>query len=94
MLETTHAIIRRAGEKLGLDKKTVEEILQTDAEHVFDIALDDGQSFKAYRVQHSNKRGPYKGGIRFHPEVNIDEVRALATLMSFKTAIVGLPLGG
>lgn len=94
MLETTHASIRRAAQKLGLDEATTEKILQTDAEHVFDVTLDDGQSFKAYRVQHNNKRGPYKGGIRFHPEVDIDEVRALATLMSFKTAIIGLPLGG
>ena len=94
MLETTHAVIRRAGKKLGLDEDTINEVLKTDAEHLFDIALDDGRSFKAYRVQHNNKRGPYKGGIRFHPEVNIDEVRALATLMSFKTAIVDLPLGG
>lgn len=94
MLETTHAIIRRAGKKLGLDDKIVEAILRTNAEHVFEVSLDDGRSFKAYRVQHNNKRGPYKGGIRFHPEVDIDEVRALATLMSFKTAIVGLPLGG
>ena len=94
MLETTHATIRRAGKKLGLDEATIEEILQTNAEHVFDIELSDGRNFKAYRVQHNNKRGPYKGGIRFHPEVNIDEVRALATLMSFKTAAVGLPLGG
>jgi len=94
MLETTHAIIRRAGKKLGLDDAAIDTVIKTDAEHVFDIELSSGQSYKAYRVQHSNKRGPYKGGIRFHPEVNIDEVRALATLMSFKTAIVGLPLGG
>lgn len=45
-------------------------------------------------MQHSNKLGPYKGGIRFHPNVDIDEVRALATLMSFKTAAAGLPMGG
>lgn len=94
MLETTHAIIKRAGQKIGLDEGTINKILATDAEHVFDVTLDDGRIFKGYRVQHNNKRGPYKGGIRFHPDVNIDEVRALATLMSFKTAIVGLPLGG
>lgn len=94
MLETTHASIKRAGQKLGLDEKTVDEILKTNAEHVFDIQLSDGKSYKAYRVQHNNKRGPYKGGIRFHPDVDLDEVRALATLMSFKTAAVGLPLGG
>jgi glutamate dehydrogenase (NADP+) len=94
MLETTHAIIKRAGHKLGLDEKTINGVLQTNAEHVFDIELSDGKSYPAYRVQHNNKRGPYKGGIRFHPDVDIDEVKALATLMSFKTAIVGLPLGG
>ncbi|MEI6237025.1 MAG: Glu/Leu/Phe/Val dehydrogenase, partial [Candidatus Saccharibacteria bacterium] len=63
-------------------------------EHIFEITLKNGKKFKAYRAQHNNKRGPYKGGIRFHPEVDLDEVRALATLMSFKTAAVGLPLGG
>lgn len=94
MLETTFALIRRAGQQLGLDDKTIEQLIATDKEHIFEIALENGKTFKAYRVQHNNKRGPYKGGIRFHPEVNLDEVRALATLMSFKTAAVGLPLGG
>ncbi|MCA9328163.1 Glu/Leu/Phe/Val dehydrogenase, partial [Candidatus Saccharibacteria bacterium] len=54
----------------------------------------NGKKFKAYRMQHNSARGPYKGGIRFHHEVDRDEVRALATLMSFKTAAVDLPLGG
>lgn len=94
MLKTTHALIRRAGKRLGLDDATIEQLIQTDAEHRFTITLDDGQAFEAYRIQHSNQRGPYKGGIRFHPEVDLDEVRALATLMSFKAAAVGLPLGG
>lgn len=94
MLETTFALIRRAGKQLGLDDKTIEQLIATDKEHIFEIALENGKAFKAYRVQHNNKRGPYKGGIRFHPDVNLDEVRALATLMSFKTAAVGLPLGG
>jgi glutamate dehydrogenase/leucine dehydrogenase len=94
VLETAQQLIRQAGAKLGLDEATVEEILKANVEHEFEIKLEDGQTFKAYRVQHNNKRGPYKGGIRFHPEVNLDEVRALATLMSFKTAAVGLPLGG
>src|SRR4051794_15195008 len=47
-----------------------------------------------FRVQHNGARGPYKGGIRFHPEVDLDEVRALAMLMSWKTAIAGIPFGG
>ncbi len=94
MLQTTQKLIRQAGKKLGLDDEAIEAIVRANAEHEFKITLADGQTFKAYRVQHNNKRGPYKGGIRFHPEVDLDEVRALATLMSFKTAAVGLPLGG
>jgi glutamate dehydrogenase/leucine dehydrogenase len=94
MLETAHGLIRSAGKKLGLSEQEIEELIKIDAEHKFDIKLDSGKSFKAYRVQHKNKLGPYKGGIRFHPQVNLDEVRALATLMSLKTSAVGLPLGG
>jgi glutamate dehydrogenase/leucine dehydrogenase len=94
MLETAQHIIRKAGKQLGLSRDEIEYLLKTDAEHVFEIALSNGNKHQAYRVQHNNNLGPYKGGIRFHPEVNLDEVRALATLMSFKTAAVGLPLGG
>lgn len=94
MLATAHGLISRAGKKLGLDDDTINELIKIDKEHLFEIRLRSGKTFSAYRVQHSNKLGPYKGGIRFHPEVNLDEVRALATLMSFKTAAVGLPLGG
>ena len=50
--------------------------------------------FSGYRVQHNGARGPYKGGIRFHPEVDLDEVRALAALMTWKTAIADIPYGG
>ncbi|HEX7259390.1 MAG TPA: Glu/Leu/Phe/Val dehydrogenase [Candidatus Saccharimonadia bacterium] len=94
MLQTAEAFIKRAGEKLYLKPDEINALLQPNAEHQFDIVLKDGKTFKGYRVQHSNARGPYKGGIRFHPEVNLEEVRALATLMSLKTAAVGLPLGG
>jgi glutamate dehydrogenase/leucine dehydrogenase len=93
MLDTAQSMIRDIGRKLGLDDEAIEGLIHIDQEHVFEITVDD-KSYKAYRMQHSNKRGPYKGGIRFHPDVNLDEVRALATLMSFKTAAVGLPLGG
>jgi glutamate dehydrogenase (NAD(P)+) len=50
--------------------------------------------FSGFRVQHNGARGPYKGGVRFHPEVDLDEVRALASLMTWKTAIAGIPFGG
>ena len=60
------------------------------------IKQSDGKIhvYHGYRVQHNGARGPYKGGIRFHPEVDLDEVRALAELMTWKTAIVGVPYGG
>jgi glutamate dehydrogenase (NAD(P)+) len=56
----------------------------------------DGEfrTFHGYRVQHNNARGPMKGGLRYHPEVDLDEVRALASLMTWKTAVVQLPYGG
>ena len=53
-----------------------------------------GKKYPAYRVQHNNARGPFKGGIRYHPEVNLDEVKALAFWMSLKTATADIPLGG
>jgi glutamate dehydrogenase (NAD(P)+) len=56
----------------------------------------DGElrTFSGYRVQHDNSRGPMKGGLRYHPEVDLDEVRALASLMTWKTAVVNIPFGG
>jgi glutamate dehydrogenase (NAD(P)+) len=58
--------------------------------------LDNGEYglWVGYRVQHDRSRGPMKGGLRFHPEVDLDEVRALAALMTWKTAVVNLPYGG
>lgn len=93
MLETAQATIRQAAERLGYNEEVIEALLEAEAEHIFEIEVK-GRRYPAYRVQHNSKLGPYKGGIRFHPGVNIDEVRALATLMSLKTAAVGLPLGG
>lgn len=60
------------------------------------IVLDNGEigTFIGYRVQHDNARGPFKGGLRYHPEVDAEEVQSLAELMSWKTAIVNLPFGG
>lgn len=93
MLETAQAAIREAATRLGYDKQTIEALIEAEAEHVFEIEVK-GKKYPAYRVQHNSKLGPFKGGVRFHPHVNIDEVRALATLMSLKTAAVNLPLGG
>src|SRR5881628_2462323 len=60
------------------------------------VKLSDGKIhvFSGFRVQHNGARGPYKGGIRYHPEVDIYEVRALAALMTWKTALMDLPFGG
>ncbi len=62
----------------------------------FPVRLDDGsfRLFKGYRVQHNNLLGPYKGGMRFHQEVDLDHVKALAALMTMKCALAGLPFGG
>ena len=60
------------------------------------VVMDDGliKVFTGYRIQHSSARGPCKGGIRYHPEVNLNEVRALAALMTWKCAVAGIPYGG
>src|SRR6266540_3230457 len=60
------------------------------------VRLDSGDlaCFEGYRVQHNGARGPYKGGIRYHPTADLDEVRALASLMTWKTALVDVPFGG
>lgn len=62
----------------------------------FPVKLDEGgwEVFRGYRIQHNNILGPYKGGIRFHQDVDLDEVRALAQWMTFKCALVGIPFGG
>ena len=88
----------RATERLDLPED-VGAVLRSSYREVqvqIPVKLSDGQIhvFSGYRVQHNGARGPYKGGIRFHPEVDLDEVRALAELMTWKTAIVEIPYGG
>jgi glutamate dehydrogenase (NAD(P)+) len=87
-----------AAERLGL-RDDVATILKTSYREVrvqVPLLRDDGQIhvYTGFRVQHNGARGPYKGGIRFHPEVDLDEVRALASLMTWKTAVAGIPFGG
>jgi glutamate dehydrogenase (NAD(P)+) len=87
-----------AAERLGL-REDVAAVLKSSYREVqvqIPIRRDDGQIhvYQGFRVQHNGARGPYKGGVRFHPEVNLDEVRALAALMTWKTAIAGIPYGG
>ncbi|MDZ7744421.1 MAG: Glu/Leu/Phe/Val dehydrogenase [Candidatus Saccharibacteria bacterium] len=94
MLQTAHEAVRRVAKKLDLTNQETDYLLKANAEHSFKFKLDDGNIHKAYRVQHNNELGPYKGGIRFSLGVTLDEVRALALLMTLKTAAIGLPLGG
>lgn len=85
-------------EKLNLDQATRDLLRNPDREYHFNIPIrmDDGtyKVFRGFRVQHNDARGPAKGGIRFHPQETIDTVRALATWMTWKTAVVDIPLGG
>jgi glutamate dehydrogenase (NAD(P)+) len=84
--------------KLGLDQATKDFLRNPDREYHFNIPIrmDDGtyKVFRGFRVQHSDARGPSKGGIRFHPQETVDTVRALAMWMTWKTACVDIPLGG
>jgi glutamate dehydrogenase (NAD(P)+) len=87
-----------AADRLGLEDD-VRAVLRSNYREVqvqVPIRQADGRIhvYSGYRVQHNGARGPYKGGVRYHPEVDLDEVRALAALMSWKTAIVGIPFGG
>ena len=88
----------QAAEKLGLDEATHQMLRWPKREiHVtFPVRMDDGsvKVFHGFRVQYNDARGPTKGGIRFHPDETIDTVRALAAWMTWKTAVVDIPLGG
>src|SRR5215471_4365658 len=80
------------------DSSLLERMKRPERVHEVTVPLvrDDGrrQLLTGYRVQHSSARGPYKGGIRYHPNVSLDEVKALAGWMSIKTAVVNIPMGG
>jgi glutamate dehydrogenase (NAD(P)+) len=87
-----------AAKKLGLDDGIWKVLRQPARELIvhFPVGMDDGrvEVFTGYRVQHSIARGPAKGGIRYAPDVSLDEVRALASWMSWKCAVVNIPFGG
>ncbi|WP_209509622.1 Glu/Leu/Phe/Val family dehydrogenase [Ruegeria sp. HKCCE4150] len=98
MLAESHFYFNKAADVLGLPEK-VRTILLTPYRSVkVDIAIEgtDGElhSYEGYRVQHNTARGPMKGGLRFHPEMDEDHAGALANLMTWKTAVVDVPFGG
>ena len=92
------AYIREVGEKISIPKQHIE--IMKNPERIlmvnFPVKMDNGNIsvFHGYRVQFNSVLGPYKGGIRYHPEVDLEEVKNLALLMVIKTAVVGIPLGG
>jgi glutamate dehydrogenase (NAD(P)+) len=96
--EVAQAQFDRAAAQLGLDAGTTELLRWPLREYSFGIPvrLDDGRVrvFRGFRVQHNDARGPSKGGIRFHPQETLDTVRALAMWMTWKCAVVDIPLGG
>ncbi len=96
--EAVRGFFEVAAERLGLEL-SLREALATPAREVaaqVRVPMDGGgfKVFRGYRVQHNNARGPYKGGLRFHPLVSLDEIRCFAMLMTWKTAIMGIPFGG
>jgi glutamate dehydrogenase (NAD(P)+) len=96
--EATKIFFDRAADALEMSEQWRTLLLVARREVRVQVAIerDNGelQTFLGYRVQHDNSRGPMKGGLRYHPDVDIDEVRSLAALMTWKTAVVNLPYGG
>lgn len=96
--ENVLQVVQQAADILGYSDSDIEAIKYPERELKVSIPvrMDDGTThvFQGYRIQHSTSRGPAKGGIRFHPDVSADEVRALAAWMTFKCAVVNIPYGG
>ena len=96
--EEMKKMVDKAGKTLNLDPGLI-EVLKSPKRELsvnFPVKMDNGtvKVHVGYRVQHNEARGPFKGGIRYHPQVDIDEVRALASWMTWKTAVVDIPYGG
>jgi glutamate dehydrogenase (NAD(P)+) len=96
--ENTNRLFDKAADALGLDEE-MRRLFKTPFREIqveLPIRMDDGhlEVFLGYRVQHNGARGPMKGGLRYHPDVNFDEARSLASLMTWKTALVDIPFGG
>ncbi len=96
--ESVLAQIDQEAKKIGLDPAITSVIKEPERQLIVSIPIvtdsDDIRVFTGYRVQHSSARGPCKGGIRYHPQVTLDEVKALATLMTLKCAVAHIPFGG
>src|SRR5580658_5285419 len=92
------SLIETAGHLLGLNEGLIKRIVTPERilEVAVPIRMDSGEveMYHGWRIQHSTARGPGKGGIRFHPSVNVDEIAALSADMSIKCAVVNIPYGG
>jgi glutamate dehydrogenase (NADP+) len=92
------ARLERASELVRLDPEVLEKLRCPKAvlQVWIPVRMDDGslRIFEGYRVRHDDTRGPAKGGVRYHPQVSLDEVKALALWMTCKCAVVGIPFGG
>jgi glutamate dehydrogenase (NAD(P)+) len=97
-IDATRLYFDRAADHMDMTESMRELLLTAKREVSVQIAVEldtgDFATFIGYRVQHDDARGPMKGGLRFHPEVDLSEVRSLAALMTWKTAVVDLPFGG
>ena len=92
------AFFDKAADKINLDHE-MREYLKVPFREIrvqIPLRMDDGrlEIFVGYRIQHNHTRGPMKGGIRYHPQVNLGEIRALASIMTWKTALLNIPFGG
>ena len=96
--DLARAQLRRVGEIFALDPNLIRVLSQCkkSVEVSIPVAMDDGsiEVYQGYRVTHNIARGPSKGGIRYHPDVTLDEVKSLAMWMTWKCALMGLPFGG
>ena len=98
LYQTVMKQFNKAADLVGCDPD-IRQILSKSTNEImvnFPVKMDDGriEMFVGYRVQHNNALGPFKGGLRYHQDVDIDEVRALAAWMTWKTAVVNVPFGG
>ena len=98
MFEAVQGFFDRAANRLHLDEAT-REVLSTPRREVavqVRVPMDDGRLnvYQGWRVQYNAARGPFKGGLRFHPNASLDEFRCFAALMTWKTALLDVPFGG
>ena len=97
LLQNVQVYFGKAADKLGLSEELRDLLSKPQRTVLVNIPVKVGgktRVFQGYRVQHNNARGPYKGGLRYHPAVDLEEVEALAALMTWKCSLLNVPYGG